>query len=97
MANSAVQKEKRVFRFNDSGEPQATEQHVIIPPRDPIFSLEEEDTIPRHSRQLDRIVAAQKKQPWVAFHGSVFGASMDWACRCYRVSGGRWCLLILSR
>ncbi|MFL5805367.1 MAG: hypothetical protein ACJ8CR_26960 [Roseiflexaceae bacterium] len=80
-----TEREKRVFQFNDTGEAQVAENRVTIPPRDPIISLEEEDTITRHRRQLDKIAEARQTYTGIIFDDSLFDASLDWACRCYKV------------
>jgi hypothetical protein len=80
-----TEREKRVFRFNDFEQAQAAENRVTIPPRDPIISLEEEDTITRHRRQLDKIEEACKQHTGITFDDPLFGDSLDWAYRCYKV------------
>jgi hypothetical protein len=83
-----TEREKRVFRFNDLEQAEVAEKHVTIPPRDPIISLKEEDTISRHRRQLNKIEEARKKHSGIAFDDALFGDSLDWACRCYSTIGG---------
>jgi hypothetical protein len=83
-----TEREKRVFRFNDSEQAQVAANLVTIPPRDPIISLEEEDTITRHGRQIAKIKEVRSKHPDITFNDPIFGDSLDWACRCYNILDG---------
>jgi hypothetical protein len=80
------------LRFNVSApfdaplESDTSEATYTLPPRDPVITLTLESTHERHARQRALIDAARDQHPNISLKKDIFGRSLKWAYKCYKVN-----------